>query len=69
LTPSRLQEKGIRDACLEAFKHAYLTDGAAAAAEARPLSPEEVAANLIAVADACDAGTLSSDGLSCLYPL
>ena len=36
------QEKAVQEECLSAFKHAYLTDGAATATEARALPPQQV---------------------------
>ena len=36
------QEKAVQEECLSAFKHAYLTDGAATATEAQALPPQQV---------------------------
>ena len=52
------QEKAVKDECLQAFKSAYLTDGAASQAES--LAPEEVASNLINVCQMCDSSELAS---------
>lgn len=52
------QEKAVKDECLQAFKSAYLTDGAASQAEF--LAPEEIASNLIHVCQMCDSSESAS---------